>query len=600
MQTQCWDLPNYIFNRYWHFKTTGNAIAMAWYRYPKGFKFYRNTRNFVQKPGDMAVWGKGSFNNGVGHTAVVIGPSTKSYFTSVDQNWIGANSYTGSPGAKIKHSYNGISGFVRPPYHAETKKPSKPSSTPSKPSNDNAPKNTKEQTKPITKEITKVSYTSFAYDLDDDLEYIYHYMVEGQKLIGKVKGIYIKESTHMRSVEELYLQRNKYVNEDEYPHVYIDRERVWTPRPDSEEAPEHPGWLVMEVCGGQTDSKRQFMLNQIRALIYGVWLLSWSKVKLSESSIKADPNIWRSMKDLINYDLIKNGIPDESKYKEVEKKIIGLYLKRDKLLTETITTTTTKTTIKIKPKTSVDNPSQNDKSTGKTTNRTSNKPRVVVEKSKYTFQQALNAQMAHGMPQKSYSWGWGNASRSQTSKYMNPNTIWNSSTQRYQMLDLGKYQGISVSKLNKILKGKGTLSGQGKAFADGCKKYNVNEIYLIAHAFLESGYGRSNFASGRYGIYNYFGIAAYDNNPNASIAYARRQGWTSPRNGIIGGAKFVRKQFFNKGKNTLYRMRWNPKNPGYMQYATAIEWCNFQATTISSLYKKVGLKGMYYIRDKYR
>ena len=52
---------------------------------------------------------------------------------------------------------------------------------------------------------------------------------------------------------------------------------------------------------------------------------------------------------------------------------------------------------------------------------------------------------------------------------MNPNTIWNSSTQRYQMLDLGKYQGISVSKLNKILKGKGTLSGQGKAFADGCK-----------------------------------------------------------------------------------------------------------------------------------
>ena len=58
-------------------------------------------------------------------------------------------------------------------------------------------------------------------------------------------------------------------------------------------------------------------------------------------------------------------VPDESKYKEVEKKIIGLYLKRDKLLTETITTTTTKTTIKIKPKTSVDNPSQNDKSTGK-------------------------------------------------------------------------------------------------------------------------------------------------------------------------------------------------------------------------------------------
>ena len=50
-------LPNYIFKRYWGF-TTGNAIAMAWYRYPRGFKFYRNTASFVPKPGDFAVWGQ--------------------------------------------------------------------------------------------------------------------------------------------------------------------------------------------------------------------------------------------------------------------------------------------------------------------------------------------------------------------------------------------------------------------------------------------------------------------------------------------------------------------------------------------------------------
>ncbi|MEJ7223407.1 CHAP domain-containing protein, partial [Staphylococcus epidermidis] len=83
---------------------------------------------------------------------------------------------------------------------------------------------------------------------------------------------------------------------------------------------------------------------------------------------------------------------------------------------------------------SVDNPTQNNTTSkdGKSVSKTPTKPRVVVEKSKYTFQQALNAQMAYGKPQKSYSWGWGNASRSQTSKYMNPNTIWNSSVQRYQ------------------------------------------------------------------------------------------------------------------------------------------------------------------------
>ena len=602
---QCWDLPNYIFGRYWGFWTSGNAIHMAWYHYPKGFKFYRNTPNFIPKPGDMAVWGVGSFNNGVGHTAVVIGPATKNYVVCVDQNWIGANSWTGSPGARIKHTYNGISGFVRPPYHEEYKKPSTKPSTPSKtePEKDPAPKNTKEDTKPITKQVTKVSYTSFASDLDKELEYIYHFAVFGGDPIGDIKGIYIKESPHLRSVEELYMQRNKYINDDEYPHVYIDRERIWTPRHDSEIAPEHPGWLVLEVCGAQTESKRQFMLNQIQAMIYGVWLLSNSNTKLSESTIKADPNIWRTMKDLINYDLIKNGIPDQAKYKEVEKKIIGMYLNRDKLQKEVIHTTTTKTTIKVKPKTSVDNPAQNTKTTsksGQSVKKTPTTPQVVIEKSSYSFQSALNAQMARGYPQKSNGYSWYFPSRSAVSSAMNPTTVWNSSTQRYQMLNLGKYQGISVSKLNTILKGRGSLSGQGKAVAAACKKYNINEIYLISHAFLESGNGTSNFASGRYGIYNYFGIGAYDNNPNNAIAFARNRGWTTPAKGIMGGAKFVRQDFINKGQNTLYRMRWNPKHPATHQYATDINWCRHQAENIAYYYKKIGLKGMYYIRDKYK
>ncbi len=40
---------------------------------------------------------------------------------------------------------------------------------------------------------------------------------------------------------------------------------------------------------------------------------------LSETTLKVDPNIWRSMKDLINYDLIKQGIPDNAKYEQVKK-----------------------------------------------------------------------------------------------------------------------------------------------------------------------------------------------------------------------------------------------------------------------------------------
>ena len=183
---------------------------------------------------------------------------------------------------------------------------------------------------------------------------------------------------------------------------------------------------------------------------------------------------------------------------------------------------------------------------------------------------------------------------------MNSLQIWNSGTQKYQMLNLGKYQGISVTALNKILRGKGSLSGQGKAVAYACKKYNLNEIYLISHAFLESGYGRSYFSSGRAGVYNYFGIGAFDSNPNNAINYARSHGWTTPSKGIIGGARFVRRGYISQGQNTLYRMRWNPKHPGTHQYATDVRWAQVQATTIKSLYEQIGIKGEYFIRDRYK
>ena len=91
---QCWDLPNYIFERYWGFRTWGNANAMARRsNYPNtSWKIYANTSSFVPKPGDVAVWTYGW----AGHTAIVVGPSDKKHFRCVDQNWYGANpvSYT--------------------------------------------------------------------------------------------------------------------------------------------------------------------------------------------------------------------------------------------------------------------------------------------------------------------------------------------------------------------------------------------------------------------------------------------------------------------------------------------------------------------------
>lgn len=589
--SQCWDTPNYIFSRYWGFRTWGNAKDMANYRYPKGFRFYRYSSGFVPEPGDIAVWHPGNGIGSDGHTAIVVGPSNKSYFYSVDQNWINSNSWTGSPGALIRHGYASVTGFVRPPYSKDTSKPSNTNTSSASKANDSTI--TGEAKKPQFKEVKTVKYTAYSNVLDKEERFIDHIVVWGDER-SDIQGLYIKESMHMRSVDELYTQRNKFISDYEIPHLYVDREATWLARPTNFDDPRHPNWLVIEVCGGQTDSKRQFLMNQIQALIRGVWLLSGTDKELSETTLKVDPNIWRSMKDLINYDLIKQGIPDNAKYEQVKKKMLETYIKRDILTRENIKEVTTKTTIRISDKTSVDSASKR----GPTPS--DKKASIVTETSPFTFQQALDRQMARGNPKKSHTWGWANATRAQTSSAMNVKRIWESNTQCYQMLNLGKYQGISVSALNKILKGKGTLDGQGKAFAEACKKNNINEIYLIAHAFLESGYGTSNFASGRYGAYNYFGIGAFDNDPDYAMKFAKNKGWTSPAKAIMGGASFVRKDYINKGQNTLYRIRWNPKNPATHQYATAIEWCQHQASTIAKLYKQIGLKGIYFTRDKYK
>ncbi|HEI2155707.1 TPA: glucosaminidase domain-containing protein [Staphylococcus aureus] len=589
--SQCWDTPNFIFKRYWGFVTWGNAKDMANYRYPRGFRFYRYSSGFVPEPGDIAVWHPGNGIGSDGHTAIVVGPSNKNYFYSVDQNWVNSNSWTGSPGALIRHGYASVTGFVRPPYSKDTSKPSNTDTSSASKADDSTI--TGEAKKPQFKEVKTVKYTAYSNVLDKEEHFIDHIVVWGDER-SDIQGLYIKESTHMRSVDELYTQRNKFISDYEIPHLYVDREATWLARPTNFDDPRHPNWLVIEVCGGQTDSKRQFLLNQIQALIRGVWLLSGIDKNLSETTLKVDPNIWRSMKDLINYDLIKQGIPDNAKYEQVKKKMLETYIKRDILTRENIKEVTTKTTIRISDKTSVDSASRR----GPTAS--DEKPSIVTETSPFTFQQALDRQMSRGNPKKSHTWGWANATRAQTSSAMNVKRIWESNTQCYQMLNLGKYQGISVSALNKILKGKGTLDGQGKAFAEACKKNNINEIYLIAHAFLESGYGTSNFASGRYGAYNYFGIGAFDNDPDYAMKFAKNKAWTTPAKAIMGGASFVRKDYINKGQNTLYRIRWNPKNPATHQYATAIEWCQHQASTIAKLYKQISLKGIYFTRDKYK
>nr|WP_241741943.1 SH3 domain-containing protein [Shouchella lehensis] len=173
---------------------------------------------------------------------------------------------------------------------------------------------------------------------------------------------------------------------------------------------------------------------------------------------------------------------------------------------------------------------------------------------------------------------------------MNPNNF-NQGTSAYlQFLDLSSSAGLSAQSINsQLLSNKGTLSGHGQTFINASKLHGVNEIYLISHALLETGNGGSQLARGvQYNgrtVYNMYGIGAFDGNAvQAGARYAYNQGWFTPEDAIIGGARFVSNNYFARGQTTLYKMRWNPASPGTYQYATDVGWAVKQTHQMANLY----------------
>lgn len=185
------------------------------------------------------------------------------------------------------------------------------------------------------------------------------------------------------------------------------------------------------------------------------------------------------------------------------------------------------------------------------------------------------------------------ASKETVLGYVDPNEYC-AGAYKYQFMDLAHYNGLSRESIEQFLSGKGTLSGQADAFIEAAREYNVSELYLIAHACLETGYGRSQLASGvdvnGVTVYNMYGIAAYD----GSVVYsgsrkAYAEGWTSPAAAIKGGAKWISENYINSAENrqnTLYKMRWNPANPGVHLYAGDCAWATTQSVIMERLIKE--------------
>ncbi|WP_411954045.1 SH3 domain-containing protein [Alkalibacillus sp. S2W] len=182
------------------------------------------------------------------------------------------------------------------------------------------------------------------------------------------------------------------------------------------------------------------------------------------------------------------------------------------------------------------------------------------------------------------------ASREEVEYYANPSNYERGTDEYLQFLVLSQPTGARASELNsKILYNKGTLANTGSSFIQGANTYNINELYLIAHALHETGNGGSELAQGiehnGKTVYNMYGIGAYDDcAKNCGAKRAYEEGWFTPEQAIIGGAKFIGENYVNDGQDTLYKMRWNPANPGVHQYATHVQWAELQTALISDYY----------------
>jgi beta-N-acetylglucosaminidase len=185
-----------------------------------------------------------------------------------------------------------------------------------------------------------------------------------------------------------------------------------------------------------------------------------------------------------------------------------------------------------------------------------------------------------------------NAIKQEIINKADPITLSKDDTQIYQFVKLSYVDGISASDLNDIFNRNGVLNGKGQVFIDAAKAYNVNPVYLAAHAIHETGNGTSDLAKGiivnGVKVYNLFGIGAVDSNPNGGGAQtAYNNGWDTIDKAIYGGAKWISNGYINAGQDTLYKMRWNPSNPTVHQYATDVKWAYNQAFKYKEIFDLV-------------
>lgn len=227
------------------------------------------------------------------------------------------------------------------------------------------------------------------------------------------------------------------------------------------------------------------------------------------------------------------------------------------------------------------------------------------------YKKALKAQVNASTPPKVDGGSRFSAAEPAVDYFLNPANFPSSTPEYYQFLRLDTpVIGVEESKLNNgLLKGLGVLEGHAATFMKAGRQLQINEFYLISHASHETGNGTSPLSTGiEVGLnangvatmvteanraqltdikktYNVYGIGATDTNTlRGGSERAYNEGWFSVEEAIIGGAKFIRERYIDKGRHTLYTMKWNMAVPGSWQYATHVQWATIAANNMHKMY----------------
>jgi len=127
-------------------------------------------------------------------------------------------------------------------------------------------------------------------------------------------------------------------------------------------------------------------------------------------------------------------------------------------------------------------------------------------------------------------------------------------------VDLRQPSGATAEDLDRFTEGT-PLHGWGAYFVAAEKKYHVSARYLLAHAILESAWGRSELARQKN---NLFGFRAYDRDPyNSAMMF---QSWGDCIDYV---ARYVARNYLTPGGQYYH----GPTLAGMNQsYATDPEW----------------------------